>query len=129
MDLAAYFDKTDGTGILATCDPGNMVDMAIYSKPVVIDSDTIAFVMRQHLSHQNLRANLAAAYMFIEKGPAYKGLRLYLTMQREETNQTLIELVRKKQPCICSEKDDSEKFFVFFKVNRIRPLVGDDVTG
>jgi hypothetical protein len=127
MDLAAYFDKAEGTGILATCDPGNSVDVAIYAKPVVIDPDTVALVMRQRLSHQNLRANLAAAYMFIEKSPEYKGLRLHLTMQREETNQTLIEAIRKKQPCICSENDDSEKFLVFFKVNRIRPLVGDDI--
>jgi hypothetical protein len=129
MDLAAYFDKAEGTGILATCDPGNMVDLAIYAKPVVIDLDTIAFVMRQRMSHQNLRTNLTAAYMFIEKGTGYKGLRLHLTMQREETNQTLIAAIRKKQPWIYPENDDSEKFLVFFKVNRIRPLVGDDVTG
>jgi hypothetical protein len=129
MDLAAYFEKTDGTGILATCDPGNMVDMAIYDKPLVVDEKTIVFVMRQRLSHQNLRANLSAAYMFIEKGPGYKGLRLHLTMQREETNRTLVAEMQKKQPCICSEKDDSEKFLVFFTIDRVRPLAGDGVIG
>ena len=127
MDLAVYFEKADGTGVLATCDPGNIVDIAIYAKPVVIDNNTVAFVMRQRLSHQNLRTHLTAAYMFIEKGPGYKGLRLHLTMQREETNRTMIAEMQKKQPCICSEKDDSEKFLVFFTVDRIRPLVGDEV--
>lgn len=126
MDLAAYFQKTDGTGILATCDPGNLVDMAIYAKPVVLDTNTIAFVMRQRLSHQNLRANLSAAYMFIENGGQYKGLRLHLTMQREETNRTIIAEIQKKQPCIYADNDDSEKFLVIFNVNRIRPLVGDE---
>ncbi|HML76667.1 MAG TPA: pyridoxamine 5'-phosphate oxidase family protein [Anaerohalosphaeraceae bacterium] len=125
MTLAAYFEQHDGIGILATCDPDNLVDLAVYSKPVVIDETTVAFVMRQRISHKNLRANLNAAYMFIEKGPGYQGKRLYLTMQREETNRTVIESLRKKQPWIYPAGDDSEKFLVFFTINHIRPLVGD----
>jgi hypothetical protein len=124
MNLTAYFEQNDGTGILATCDPESMVDVAIYSKPYVVDDNTIAFVMRQRLSHQNLKANLNAAYMFIEKGPGYKGVRLYLTMEREETNRSVIEAMRKKQPWIYPENDDSVKYLVFFSVTHVRPLIG-----
>jgi hypothetical protein len=131
MDLKSYFEQHEGIGILATCDPAATVDMAIYSKPHVIDASTVAFVMRQQLSHQNIKGHLDAAYMFIKKTQDYKtcedykGLRLYLTMQREEINQSVIEEMRKKDPCIYLEDDDSEKYLVFFTVTRIRPLVGD----
>jgi hypothetical protein len=82
--------------------------------------------MKQRLSHQNLKSNPQAAYLFLIKGHGYKGLRLHLTMLRQESNQSLIAAVRKKQPCIYPEMDDSSKFLVFFKIDRVRPLVGDD---
>lgn len=128
MKLANYFESVSGTGILATCDPGHQVDMAIYAKPHVIDDKTVAFVMKERLSHQNLRANHQAAYMFIEDKPGYKGIRLSLTMTREEKNQTLVEAIRKKQPCIYPAEDNSDKFLVFFNVDHVRPLVGDSPT-
>jgi hypothetical protein len=125
MDLAEYFDQADGLGVLATCDPDRAVDVAVYSKPVVIDTQTIALVMKQRISHQNLRKNLHAAYLFHEKGPGYKGVRLYLTMLREEKNQSLIAGLRKKQPCMYPAEDDSEKFLVFFRVEKTLALVGN----
>jgi hypothetical protein len=131
MDLKSYFEQHEGIGILATCDPNTFVDMAVYARPLVVNQTTIAFVMRQQLSHQNIRGHLNAAYMFIEKTREhktcsdYKGIRLYLTMQREEINQSVIEEMRKKDPCIYPKEDDSEKYLTFFAVTRIRPLVGD----
>lgn len=125
MDLAHYFENTEGTGILATCAADGRVNQAIYSRPFVLDDTNVAFVMKRHASHKNLRDNLKASYLFIEKGDGYKGTRFGLTMQREEKNRSLIEVLREKQPCIYSEKDLSEKFLVFFEVDQIRPLVGD----
>jgi len=127
MNLSDYFEKNDGTGILATCDPDHNVDQAVYSKPFIVDEATIAFVMKERLSHQNLKNHLMASYLFLEKGPGYKGIRLSLTMQRQDKNRSLIEALRKKQPCIYPKEDDSDKFLVFFKVNQIRPLTGDTV--
>ena len=125
MDLAGYFEKNDGVGILGTSDSSGKADLAIYAKPFVVDENTIALVMKQRLSHQNLKANLQAAYLFLEKGSGYKGIRLYMTMLREESNQSLIADMRKKQPCMFPQEDDSGKFLVFFRVDHIRPLVGD----
>ena len=126
MDLADYFETAKGTGILATCDPDNLVNQAIYSKPFVIDDNTVAFVMKQRISHQNLRSHLKASYLFLEKGAGHKGIRLYLTMQHEDKNRSLIESLREKQPYIYPKDDDSDKFLVFFEVDRVRPLVGDN---
>jgi hypothetical protein len=81
MDLKEYFANAKGTGILATADTEGKVDLAIYAKPIVVDKDTIALVMREQLSHQNIRANPKTAYIFIEKGGGTRPgiLQSYLT--------------------------------------------------
>lgn len=124
MDLAAYFKNARGTGILATCDPENEVDLAVYSKPVAADNETLALVMKQRQSHRNLQKHLKACYMFLE-ADGQRGLRISLTMERQEKNRSLIDQLRKEQPCMFPEEDDSDKFLVFFRVDRIRPLVGE----
>ena len=125
MSLLDYFENVQGLGILATADSDGMVDLAIYARPHVIDETTVAFVMRERLSRQNLKSNPNAAYMFVEQGEGYVGKRLYLTKTREETNTSLIEEFRRKQPEICAADDDSNKYLVFFQINDVRPLVGD----
>ncbi|KPK44438.1 MAG: pyridoxamine 5'-phosphate oxidase [Phycisphaerae bacterium SG8_4] len=125
MSLSDYFENVQGRGILATADSDGMVDLAIYAKPQVIDETTIAFVMLERLTHQNLKSNPHAAYMFIEQGEGYTGKRLYLTKIREETNTSLVEMLRRKQPEICALYDDSNKYLVHFQVDDVWPLVGD----
>ena len=126
MSLSSYFAKAKGIGILATADSDGVVDLALYAKPCVTDENTVAFVMRERLTHQNLRSNPHAAYMFIEKGEGFSDKRLYLTKLREETNTSLVEMLRKKQPEICPASDDSNKYLVHFQVDNVWPLVGDD---
>ena len=125
MSLSDYFENVQGRGILATSDSDGTVDLAIYAKPHVIDETTVAFVMRERLTHQNLKSNPHAAYMFMEQGDRYTGKRLYLTKIREETNTSLVEMLRRKQPEICSLYDDSNKYLVHFQVDDVWPLVGD----
>ena len=125
MSLSYYFEHTQGIGILATADSDGMLDLAIYAKPHVIDEKTIAFVMKERLSHINLKSNPHAAYMFIEKGEEYTGKRLYLTKLREETNTSVVEMFRQKQPEIFAADDDSNKYLVQFQIDEIWPLVGD----
>ncbi len=125
MKLADYFENQQGLGVLGTADSDGTVDLAIYAKPHVVDENTIAFVMRERLSHQNLKSNLHAAYMFVEQGEEYHGKRLYLTKIREESNASLVAEFVKKQPEICAPDDDSNKYLVYFHVENIWPLVGD----
>lgn len=125
MSLSDYFDDVQGIGVLATADSEGTVDLAIYAKPHVIDDTTIAFIMRERLTHQNLKSNPRAAYMFVERGEGYAGKRLYLTKIREETNKSVVEMFRKKQPEICASYDDSNKYLVHFQIDDIRPLVGE----
>ena len=124
MNLSDYFETAQGTSILATSNSAGQVDLAIYSRPHFIDEDTVAFIMRARLTHENLQSNPHAAYMFIEEGPGYNGKRLYLTKLREETDPDLIDSFRRKSGKH-NAKSDEKKFLVYFHIDRIRPLIGD----
>jgi hypothetical protein len=125
MSLSDYFDSVQGLGILATADSDGEVDLAVYARPHVIDETTVAFIMRERLTHQNLKSNPRAAYMFVERGEGYAGKILYLTKIQEESNTSVVEMFRKKQPEICASNDDSNKYLVHFRIDDIRPLVGE----
>jgi hypothetical protein len=125
MNLAEYFAKAKGMGILGTADAKGKVDLAIYAKPMVIDENTIALVMRERLSHQNLRHNPNAAYMFIEGPEDNRGVRLYLTMAHEETNVSVVEKIIEEHPEICPYPDEANKYLVHFKVEQVRELIGN----
>jgi hypothetical protein len=123
MDLQEYFDKAKGTGVLATADKDGKVDLAIYAKPHVMDKETIAFIMADRLTHHNLQSNHFAAYLFKKEGAGYKGTRLFLTKLREEQDTELLYTLRSKR--YSSEKEEGKpRFLVFFKVDRVLPLVG-----
>ena len=121
MDIKEYFENTQGSGILATADSEGKVDAAIYARPHFIEDGTIALIIRDRLTHHNLLSNSHACYMFIEKGPGYKGKRFFLTKVREEQDSELLQSLRRRQ--YINEKDES-KFLVFFKIDKELPLVG-----
>ena len=123
MDLQDYFSKAKGMGVLATADKEGNVDLAIYAKPHVMDRETVAFIMADRLTHHNLQSNDHAAYLFKEEGPGYKGTRLFLTKLREEQDTELLYAIRSKR--YASEKEEGKpRFLVFFKVDKVLPLVG-----
>ena len=101
------------------------LSLACIARKLCVDDKTVAFVMKQRNSHKNLKSHLKASYLFIEKGTSGKGIRFHMTLRNEDKNRSLIEALRKKQPCIYPKDDDSNKFLVFFEVDQIRPLVGD----
>jgi hypothetical protein len=129
MTLSDYFENAQGSGILATADSEGKVDLALYTVPYVFDKNTIGFVLRERLSHQNLQSNPNAAYMFVERGEGCCGKRLYLTKMREEKNSSLIECLKQQEPKIYpAGLDDFNKYLVYFRVDKIRPLIGNSET-
>ena len=123
MDLKSYFDQTKGLGILSTANYDGQVDAAVYSRPHVMEDGSVAFIMRNRLTHHNLQTNPHAAYLFKEDGSGYKGKRLFLTMINEEKESNrLYELRRRRYP---PEKERREaKYLVFFSVDKTLPLIG-----
>ena len=106
---------------MATADSDGKVDTAIYARPHFMDDGSIALIMRDRLTHHNLESNSHACYMFIEKGPGYKGKRLFLTKLREEQDSELLQSLRRRQYI---DNSDEAKFLVFFRIDRELPLVG-----
>ena len=124
MSLAEYFQSAEGLGVLATSDSEGNVDLAIYSRPYVIDEDNIAFSMLERTSFANVQSNPKAAFMFIEKGEGYDGKRLYLTKVGEESNPQRIEEIKSQHPKRHKSTTESTRHLMYFSVDTIRPLVG-----
>ena len=125
MNLIEYFEKTKGTGVLATANSSGEVDTAVYGRPHFRDEQTVAFIMADRLSHRNLQSNPHAAYLFVEHAEGYKGKRLYLTKISEETDLQKIQALRRRPlPAECGVEAES-RFLVHFRIDRVRPLVGD----
>ncbi|HET6490426.1 MAG TPA: pyridoxamine 5'-phosphate oxidase family protein [Syntrophales bacterium] len=126
MNLSGYFEKATGIGILATADSTGAVNAAVYAKPHFIDEETVAFIMADRLTHHNVKQNPRAAYLFKEAGEKYVGKRLYLSKTKEIQDTKLVsEMRRKKYPEIVGKYGDENKFVVYFKVDKVLPLIGD----
>jgi len=124
MDLMEYFEDKKGRGIISTADAGGRVDAAVFATPHIMDKDTIAFIMQDRLTHHNLQSNDHAVYLFMEDGPGYKGIRLFLTKIREEENPDFLHLIRREKSGPEKEDENKIRFLVFFKVEKVLPLVG-----
>ena len=123
MSLKEYFDQNTGIGIISTADAEGKVNSAVYSRPHFMEDGTVAFIMRDRLTHANLDANPYASYLFVEDGKGYKGKRLYLRKVREEKDSDLLyALKRRSKGGKTIEKNDA-KFLVFFELERELPLV------
>jgi len=123
MDLNEYFENKKGRGVLSTADADGRVDAAIFAQPHIMDKKTVAFIMPDRLTHHNLQSNNHAAYLFMEDGPGYKGVRLFLSKIREEKDSELLQSIRRKKYATEEGKEET-RFLVFFKVDKILPLVG-----
>lgn len=124
MELKSYFEKNKGRGVLATSDSEGKVDIAIYSRPHIMEDGTLALIMRDRLSHTYLESNPRAAYMFIEEGSGFKGKRFFLKKVGEEQNtERLFELRRRSYPKKEALKDEL-LFLVFFEIEKELPLIG-----
>jgi hypothetical protein len=124
MNLQDYFESTEGMGVLGTADAQGNVDLAIYARPHVVDDESLALIMSDRTSHDNVASNPHAAYLFVENGKGYRGKRLYLTRTHEETDPGRIEAVRRRGRK-GHDYGDALKFVVYFKVENVWPLIGD----
>jgi len=123
MELKEYFENTKGFGVLATADKEGKVDAAVYARPHVMEDGTIASIMSNRLTHENLKTNPHAVYLFIEEGQGYRGKRLFLTKISEEQDSELInDICRRCYPSDLQAKEP--RFLVIFGIDKELPLVG-----
>jgi len=125
MNLAEYFQEISGTGILSTADGEGRVDSAVYARPKVLAEDEVAFLMRERLTYNNLKSNPFASFLFLESGPGYRGVRLFLKKNRENQDSKLLDEMTR---CWLTPREDEEKgpkHVVYFTVEKVLPLIGD----
>jgi hypothetical protein len=124
MNLQQYFEETKGFCVLATANDEGKVDAAVYARPHVLDDGTLVSIMRDRLTHENLKTNPHAVFLFMEEGHGYKGKRIFETKTQEERNSDLADEICRR--CYPRELNSEEKprFVVYFKVDRVIPLIG-----
>lgn len=122
MRLGEYFENIEGIGILSTADEQGNVNSAIYATPHVVDSETVAFIMRPRKSYNCVQKNPNAAYLFMEEESAYRGIRLTLKKSGENSDPEDVSEMRRS---FRGGADEGPSTIVHFKVTEIRPLVGE----
>lgn len=125
MNLKDYFAATRGRGVFASAGGDGRVTAAIYSTPHLVDENTAAFIMRDHLTHANLQANPYATFLFIEDGPGSHGVRLYLEKLREDRDPARLAAMTRRH--LSPEEDQAlgPKFIVEFRITKVLDLVGE----
>ena len=127
MKLSEYVEKSQGIGVLATTDASGQVNQAIYSRPHFPDEEddeTCSFIMSNRLTHDNVRHNPSASYLFMEEGGGYVGKRLSLTVIGEETDPEKIKAIRHRNIPTISEEEG--KYLVHFHIEGVRSLIGNE---
>jgi hypothetical protein len=124
MNLNEYFEKRTGLGVLSMAESDGRVNTAVYARPHVMEDGSIALIMPNRLTHHNLQSNGHAAYLFRENEPGYKGRRLHLSKIREDTDSDLLHSLRRKVYPPELEEKEGYRYVVFFKVDKVLPLIG-----
>ena len=122
-DYKEYFENTKGLGVLSTADSQGRVDAAVYARPHILENDLIAFIMRDRLTHENLKSNPYAVYLFVEEGTKSKGKRLFLKKERDEKDNPMIDEIKRR---VYKTDNHETRFLVIFKVEKELPLVVGD---
>lgn len=126
MLIKDYFANRQGVGVLSTADAAGKVDAAIYAKPHIMTDGTIAFIMRDRLTHRNINENPYAVYLFIENTTGYQGVRLFLNKLREDDDAALIGKLTRRSLTVEEDAAKGPKFIVYFAVEKILNLVGGE---
>lgn len=126
MNLEKYFAAKKGIGVMATSGTDGEVDTAIYARPHVQGKSTVAFIMRDRLTHKNLLENVQANYLFIEDGPGYRGMRMFLTKESETSDEEEIAALSRRSMSPGDERLQGGKFLVYFKVTKVLLLIGGE---
>jgi len=108
---------------MASADATGKTNIAIYARPRVLDDGRVALLLANRLTLSNLRSNPHAAYLFIENGPGYRGIRLYLEVVGEERAP---EKVRAMLRNPMHKRAGEDLTVVYFKVERVLSLVGPE---
>ncbi len=124
MDLNKYFESSKGVGFLTTTDEAERFETPVSARPIIIDSQTIAFIMRANQPYRNLSLNPKAVYIYLEESDEYEGKRLFITKTGEEKDSDkLLEIYKNANNGREPDKSTGPMFLVYFNIDEIHPLL------
>ncbi|HET6515409.1 MAG TPA: pyridoxamine 5'-phosphate oxidase family protein [Thermodesulfovibrionales bacterium] len=116
--------KAGGRGVIATSDSKGVVNTAIYAQPHIIDNETLAWGMTEGRSFHNISENPYAAYLYMNPGAGFSGVRIGLKRKEIEKTGDMLDLVRKNTAeKVSPEAASAVKYVVYFTVTEVRPLI------
>lgn len=125
--LMEFFNKQPRIGVLATASRDGKVNAAHFGSPFMSDEKTVVMGFMENRTLKNLQENPNAVYIIVEPGesmPKWKGLRVYLRMERCERQGQLLEDIRSRIAKMAGEAAAKGLVAaVSFQVTEIRPLV------
>ena len=126
MKLSEYFEKAQGIGVLLPIDASGQVNQAIYGRPHFPDDDdaTCLFITSNRLSHDNVKHNQSASYLFIEEAEGYVGKQLSLTVIEDETDPEKVKAICCRNVLPVTEKDGQH--IVHCHIENVLSLIGNE---
>lgn len=116
--------KPGGSGVIATANANCVPNAAIYARPNFVDENIVAWGMTKGRTYRNLKENPNAAFLYIEPGHGYRGVRLLLKLKEIRDSGEMLEQIKAKTASIVGQKGaDAVKYVAFFNVIEIRPLI------
>ncbi len=113
-----------GRGVIAASDSSGNVNIAVYAKPHVVDDRTVAWGMTEGRTWAYVKENPKAAYLYMNPGPGYSGVRLQLSLKEFHESGDLLEAVKTHTAEIVSPAAaEAVRHVAYFKVEEIRPLI------
>jgi hypothetical protein len=123
MKLLDMF-PSGGRGIIATSDSSGNVNIAVYARPHIVDEKTVAWGMTEGRTWSYVKENPRAAYLYMNPGPGYAGVRLALALKEFRESGDMLETIKKHTAEIVSPGAAEAVIHVaFFKIEEIRPLI------
>jgi hypothetical protein len=84
--------------------------------------------MRERLTYLNVQSNPYAAYLFVEGGTGYSGIRLYLKRIKEDNDPDMIARMTRSGLSPQEDKAKGPKHLVHFRIEKILQLIGSEQT-
>jgi len=123
MQLSELFSE-GGRGVIATSNLQGEVNVAIYAMPHVIDDETLAWGMTEGRTYKNVAQNPRAAYLHMNPGAGFSGVRLGLKLKRIESSGKMLDAVRIRTSQIVSPAAGAAvKYVAYFTVVEVRALI------
>ena len=123
MNLHEMF-PAGGRGIIAASDSSGNVNIAVYAKPHIVDDKTVAWGMTEGRTWACVKENPRAAYLYMNPGPGYSGVRLKLSLIKFLESGDMLDAVKKHTSAIVSPAAaEAVTHVAYFEVEEIRPLI------